>query len=156
MDEINNQKVKIKKFHNYLYLNNCEPGKESSSNFKIHNHAVVPVDYLWHYENEANFSINQQKGKIAPAEVLNFVVSYIPTSRNPVNIFAYLYLYNLPKESILNNSASKMINGIEMIECIKLEVKVTSSDSSMEVLPLHKKIPHKLFKNRPKRTYFTV
>lgn len=47
-----------------------------------------------------------------PSDILEFKVSYLPQDRAPRNITAYLYLYNLPKESIINNSATKKINGV--------------------------------------------
>lgn len=43
-----------------------------------------------------------------------------------------------------------------MIECLKLEVRVTSKDSDVEVNPLHKKMTEKLYKGRAKRTNFTI
>lgn len=46
---------------------------------------------------------------------MNFNVKYKPTNRNPKSILAFMYLYNLPKESIQNNTNTKMINGVLMI-----------------------------------------
>lgn len=97
LNEINDQKVKKQKFHNFLYLNNCEPGKVSTSSFKLQNHAVVPVDYFWHFEQEPTLTIDEPQGKINPSDILEFKVSYCPINRSPKVITAFLYLYNLPK-----------------------------------------------------------
>lgn len=43
-----------------------------------------------------------------------------------------------------------------MIECIKLEIKVSTQNSNVEVIPLHKAITEKLFAGKTKRTYFNV
>lgn len=73
LDEINGHKVKQQKFQNILFINNCEPGKKSLENFKIHNHAVVPVDYFWHYQDDSHeIEISKKSGKISASEILNF------------------------------------------------------------------------------------
>lgn len=43
-----------------------------------------------------------------------------------------------------------------MIECIKLEVKVGTTTSHIDVVPLHKAVTEKLYVGRTKKTFFTI
>jgi hypothetical protein len=83
-------------------------------------------------------------------------VSFLPPHRFTQHILAFLYLLGLPKQSLLNNPTTRIINGQEMIECLKLEIKTSSTDSHIELTPLHHAIGEKMYVGREKKTCVTV
>ena len=64
LEEINGEKVIKKKFLNQIYAEDCEPGRNSTKNLKIKNHAVVTVDYFWHIEDQIEMKILENIGRI--------------------------------------------------------------------------------------------
>lgn len=138
-----------------LYLDECELGKESVSQLKIKNLAVVQVDYFWHVEH-ANISIDKSKGKMLPSEIIGFNVAYFANVRVPESINIQLFLYNLPSKSLANNSITRKINGVDAIQCLSIQVNTKPILSNLSIYPLHQQIVEPIYLNHPVQTSFTI
>lgn len=83
-------------------------------------------------------SISPEKGKLSASSDANFSIEFLPKTRRPQSVRIELYLFNLPEKSLISKTQTKVINGIEAIQCLSLNVRTRPTQSELSVHPLHK------------------
>jgi len=125
----------------------------ATATLKVKNLAVVQVDYFWNCAD--SIKIDMPKGKMKPSETITFTLTITSRSRLPQQLPLELYLHNLPEKSLAGNP-TKLINGIEAIQCLTIALQTRPIESSITIEPLYLKITEPLYKNFIVKEHFTI